>query len=107
MTPDPTSNSNQESDHDLLIKLTTNIDSIQTTIAEVKTSIGEIKIMCSNRLPHCMGMFATDKVFAEYKKEVNDRFDARDSWAKWSLGLSITSILSILGMIVTLIVKLK
>jgi len=105
MTPDPTSN--QETDHDLLITLLANVSALQSNITEVKVSIGEVKAMCSNRLPHCMSMFATDKVFAEYKEDVNNRFDARDSWAKWSLGLSITSILSILGMIVTLIVKLN
>ena len=96
----------EDTDHDLLIKLVSNIEAIQINIIEIKASITDIKIMCGNRLPHCMGMFATDKLFAEYKEDVNNRFDARDSWAKWSLGLSITSILSILGMIITLIVKL-
>ena len=104
MTPDPTTK--QESDHDLLITLLANVLALQTNITEVKISIGEVKTMCGNRLPHCMGMFTTDKLFAEYKEDVNNRFDARDSWAKWSLGLSITSILGIVGMIVTLIVKL-
>ena len=104
MTPDPTTK--QESDHDLLIVLIANVLALQTNLTEVKVSIADVKAMCGNRLPHCMGMFATDRVFAEYKEDVNNRFDARDSWAKWSLGLSITSILGIIGMIVTLIVKL-
>jgi len=105
MTPDPTTK--QETDHDLLIVLIANVEALQNSMAEIKNSVAEVKNMCSQRLPHCLGVFATDKVFAEYKKEVNDRFDARDSWAKWSLGLSITSMLSIVGMLITLIVKLQ
>ena len=104
MTPDPTTK--QESDHDLLIKLLANVETLQTSMVEVKNTIGAIKTMCSNRLPHCLGVFATDKRLEAFKEEIEEKFNARDSWAKWSLGLSITSILGIVGMIVTLIVKL-
>jgi hypothetical protein len=93
-------------DHDLLIKVSANVDSIQIDVLEIKKSIVEIKAMCGTRLPHCMGLFPTAAQLTEVKKDIEAEFEARDTWARWSLGLSITSVIAVIGMIVTLIIKL-
>jgi len=104
MTTDQTSK--HETDHDLLITLLANVETLQDSMVDVKNTIAEVKSMCSQRLPHCMSIFTTDKRLETLREEIDKKFDSRDQWAKWSLGLSITSFIGIIGMIVTLILKL-
>jgi len=103
MTTDPISK--RETDHDMLITLLANVGILQLSVIEVKNNVSEVKTMCASRLPHCLGVFATDKRMDSFREEVDKKLDARDQWAKWSLGLSVTSFLGIVGMLITLITK--